>query len=275
MTRSGVFDRIVCGIDGTPESLEAVRQASALACEDSTLCLFHAVDLAPALAVAWAAPAAASSMSIDAREALDEAAELVPGASTRSVDGPPVACLLEEIERERATLVAVGTHGTPRAEGILPGDDDGGCCTRIRSVLVARAPDEGVRPALDPRGMDGSDESACAAAAALEIGSRLGARAAFGGFGGRRPSDTARTPPDPSRGSLPWMPIVRREGVDLVVAGVEACMAAVARQVLARSPNGVARCCGRRRAEQPGDASAACARRGRCRTLARPDPAQA
>jgi nucleotide-binding universal stress UspA family protein len=218
MTRSGVFDRIVCGIDGTPESLEAVRQARALACEDSTLCLFHAVDLAPALAVAWAAPAAASSMTIGAREALDEAAELVPGASTRSVDGPPVACLLEEIEREGATLVAVGTHGTPRAEGILLG----ATTTRMLheapcSVLVTRAPDEGdFVPRSIVVGVDGSDESACAAAAALEIGSRLGASVAgLTALGGKDVHlDTART-------LVPDLRVEDRSPVDALVAGAE------------------------------------------------------
>lgn len=172
-----VFDRIVCGIDGTPESLEAVRQAVSLAPEGAALHLFHAVNLAPTTSVAWVAPGLGRAMVAGAAEAVEEAVALAPGATTRSVDGPPAPCLLDEIDRTGATLVAVGTHGTSRMEGIVLG----ATTTRMLhdapcSVLVARLPVDGdgaVRTILV--GIDGSDESRLVAETALELGDRLAA----------------------------------------------------------------------------------------------------
>lgn len=172
-----VFDRIVCGIDGTPESLEAVRQAVALAPPGAAVHLFHAVDLGPALSVAWAAPELAPAMSAEGAQALEDARRLAPGATAHTVEGPPATTLLEELERQHATLVAVGTHGISRAEGILLGTT----ATRMLhdapcSVLVARVP-EGEGDPVDRIlvGVDGSPESRLAAEAALELAGRLGA----------------------------------------------------------------------------------------------------
>lgn len=175
MTPSTVFDRIVCGIDGTPESLEALRQAVAMAPPRAVLRLFHAVDLSPALSVAWAAPELAPAIAAGAGDVLEDASQLAPGASTHSVEGPASASLLDEIEGERATLVAVGTHGASRAEGIVLGTTtarmlhDAPC-----SVLVARTPSEGAfRPQRILVGIDGSRESELAAGAAMELADRL------------------------------------------------------------------------------------------------------
>ena len=176
----GVFDRIVCGVDGTPESLEAVRQAARLAPDSAAVYLLHAVDLVPTAAVAWMAPEIGPAMVADAAEALEEASALVPRAYTSSAEGSPGTCLLDEIERVVATLVAVGTHGTSRAEGILLGATasrmlhDASC-----SVLVARAPEGGstFAPQRILVGIDGSDESAAAAHAGLALAERVGASA--------------------------------------------------------------------------------------------------
>ena len=175
----GVFDRIVCGVDGTPEGLEAVRQAARLAPDEASVHVLHAVDLVPAASVAWAVPGG-PAMVADAAEALGEASALVARVSTSSVEGPPGPCLLDAIERVGATLVAVGTHGMSRTEGILLGATasrmlhDAPC-----SVLVARAPEGGstFAPQRILVGIDGSEESAAAAHAALVLAERLGASA--------------------------------------------------------------------------------------------------
>jgi nucleotide-binding universal stress UspA family protein len=178
MTPTGVFDRVVCGVDGTPESLEAVRQAIALIPEGAAVHLVSVLDLAPAASIAWVAPEMAPAMTVRSSEALERALEVAPGATTHSVDGAPPRCLLEEIERMHATLVAVGTRGVSRTEGILLGTTtarmlhDAPC-----SVLVARSPVEGeFAPRAIVVGVDGSEESALAAGAALELSRRLGAR---------------------------------------------------------------------------------------------------
>lgn len=226
MARIRIFDRIVCGVDGTPESFEAVRQSVTLAPAGAALHLLHAIDLAPATSVAWIAPEIAPAMVAGAAEALEDAAALAPGASTRAVNGPPAPCLLEELEHVGATLVAVGTHGTGRVEGILLG----ATTTRMLhdapcSVLVARAPEEG---AFAPRsilvGVDGSGASELAAEAALELGERLGASVSgLTALGGKDVHLDAARPLVPHHEIDERSPVdalvAESEDVDLVVVG--------------------------------------------------------
>lgn len=175
---SSVFDRIVCGVDDTRESLEAVRQAARLRRPDGTLHLFAAVHLAATAAAGWSASRLAEELERDAREALRRAQELAGGeASTRLANGPAVRSLLRELEQERATLLCVGSHERRRLEGIL---FDYVGTTMLHeapsAVLVARAPAD---PAAFPRkvvvGIDGSAHAAAALTAAEELAERLGA----------------------------------------------------------------------------------------------------
>jgi nucleotide-binding universal stress UspA family protein len=171
-----LFSRIVVGVDGTPQSLEAVRQALRLGLPGGKLTLIHALNLVPALAVSWSVPRFADEG--EAKEALEEAAVLAPDATRRVVAGSPVSCLMEEIENGKATLVAVGTHGTSRPEGIVLG---GVATTMLHeapcAVLVARQVDQ---PYLFPQaiavGVDGSPQSTDAAAVATDLAQRFGAR---------------------------------------------------------------------------------------------------
>ena len=85
---------------------------------------------------------------------------------------------MKEIEKERATLVAVGTHGTSRPQGIVLG---GVTTTMLHeapcAVLVARQVGQ---PHLFPQaiavGVDGSPQSTEAAAVATDLAERFGAR---------------------------------------------------------------------------------------------------
>ena len=82
--------------------------------------------------------------------------------------------LLDEIERERATLVALGPKGHSRAAGMLLG----GAATELLhnapcSVLLAREPQFGEFPFSVIAGVDGSPESLAAAAVAKEIAERF------------------------------------------------------------------------------------------------------
>lgn len=149
-----MFERVVCGVDGSPESLEAVRQASVLTAPDGRLVLVAVVDAERAIRFQLAPTAwHAARRALDEVEALDEAAaralqrardEAVGPAdvTTCEVGGHPATSLVETTAHERATLLAVGTHGHGRAAGILLGS----VATHVLheapcSVLVARARD--------------------------------------------------------------------------------------------------------------------------------------
>ncbi len=73
-----MFNRILCGVDETPEAIEAVRQARRLAQPDSELVLVGVLDLAAAFHAGWAATAVLEDMRDAEVEAL---------AAARGVDG--------------------------------------------------------------------------------------------------------------------------------------------------------------------------------------------
>ena len=168
-----IFERIVCGVDGTPESLVAVRQAVRLGA-DGTLSVMAVVPLAKATHAGFAAPHAADLLQEEAQAALAEARALAPSGTGKIVNGEPVAALLREAEQ--ATLIAVGSHGRGRVAGILLGTvaarmlRDAPC-----SVLIARpARDAEGWPRSVVVGVDGSAESAAAFTVARSIAERFG-----------------------------------------------------------------------------------------------------
>src|SRR5918992_5368893 len=114
-----VFERIICGVDGTPASLVAVRQALRLHGERGSVLLLAVANLAQAAHAGMAAPHAAELLQHEAEAALTEARAIAPRTSSKLVDGDPVAVLLKQREAERATLIAVGSHGRRRTAGLL------------------------------------------------------------------------------------------------------------------------------------------------------------
>ena len=168
-----IFDRIVCGVDGTAESLFAVKQASRLQPSEGSLLLVVAMSLAKAAHAGMAARHAAELLQTEAEQAMAEAKQLVP-AEGKIVNGDPAAILLSEAEH--ATLLAVGSHGRRRAAGILLGT----VATRMLreapcSVLISRpARDPATWPQAIVAGVDGSAESALAVAAARSVASSCG-----------------------------------------------------------------------------------------------------
>ena len=128
-----MFERIVCSVDGSGESLEAVRQADVLLGNGGRLVLVSAADLTDAIhfqiaptAVHAAKRALAKAEELDrhAREALERArGEIVHAAEVATVEvaGAPARCLIETASAEEAGLVVVGTHGLGRIRGIALG----------------------------------------------------------------------------------------------------------------------------------------------------------
>jgi nucleotide-binding universal stress UspA family protein len=163
-----IFARILCGVDGTPESLVAVRQGSRLLEPEGNLYVATAANLAQAAHAGIAARHAAELLRADAAAALADARGIAPSAIEK---------LAREIELEAVTTVAVGSHGRRRASGVVLGTvaarmlRDAPC-----SVLIARpARDAESWPTSVVVGVDGSSESAAAAAVARSLAERFGA----------------------------------------------------------------------------------------------------
>lgn len=172
-------ERVICGLDSSPEGIEAVRQAHALVDGQGDLTVLTALDIAVSAQAGWAATSAAAGLRNEAQAALEAAKAEAPGASFRLVEGRPDRVLLAEAERERATLLVVGTHGISRPLGVALASvptvllHEAPC-----SVLVARG-----RPAGEalPRsmvvGLDGSPQSGMAWAIGRALADRLGMKA--------------------------------------------------------------------------------------------------
>ena len=172
-----VFSRILVGVDGSQQALEAARQAALLLDVDGQLTLLSAWDIVHGVS--------GSPHYVDeepqrnaAEKSLRAASEYVgPYAAAVSlpVRGAPVAKLLEGITRDEDTLVAVGSSGIGRLLGIA----EGAVATELFarspcSVLVARRTDDGF-PRRVVVGVDGSIESAAAYAASRYLAERFDA----------------------------------------------------------------------------------------------------
>jgi nucleotide-binding universal stress UspA family protein len=171
----GVFDRIVCGVDGSREALEAARQAERLRSPNGLLTLTSVVDVDAALHAGWAMSRVLEELDQEVRAALHRAVDEVPSARTKLSAGGITQRLLAEVAEEGATLVALGPRGHSRAAGMLLG----GVTTELLhkapcSVLLARTPRFGEFPSSIIAGVDGSAESLAAAAVAQSIAERFG-----------------------------------------------------------------------------------------------------
>ncbi|HEY3764084.1 MAG TPA: universal stress protein [Gaiellales bacterium] len=191
---AAIFDRIVCGLDGTDASYEAVSQVARLAPEAAHVVLCSVWNTGASVAVGWSPPVSrtASFPRDELQAAVDSARPRLPKSlvvSTTVVEGPPGPMLVTEIGRQKATLVAVGSHDHKRLTGILLGSvatqllHDAPC-----SVLMARPAGEGTFPATVSVAADGSAESVraihVAAALARRLGAELEAVVATGGQSG-------------------------------------------------------------------------------------------
>jgi nucleotide-binding universal stress UspA family protein len=182
-----MFERVITGVEASPESLVAVRQAARLLDPDGHLVLTAVANVALAVHAGWAATQVWEDIEIEAASALATAHSEAPEAETLLLDGAPGDALLKTARTKGADLVAVGTHGGSRAKGILLGSvatlmlHEAPC-----SVLVARASiEEAEFPRMICVGIDGSASSVQAAtvagALALRFGAAVTAVAACGG----------------------------------------------------------------------------------------------
>jgi nucleotide-binding universal stress UspA family protein len=184
-----MFECIVCGVDGSEESLEAVRQADVLGSQNGRLVLVAVVDLTDAIHFQIAPTAIhaarhalelADELDRRAHEALERArreTSRTASVTTTETAGGPARCLIETAATEEATVIAVGTHGLGRVRGVALGS----VTTRVLhrapcSVFVARpALDDAWTPAKILVGVDGSPASDAALVAAHDLQARFGA----------------------------------------------------------------------------------------------------
>jgi nucleotide-binding universal stress UspA family protein len=175
-SHTSVFDRILCGIDESPQALEALGQAGRLRAPGGALHLLAVAEESLAVHGGWAAAHLLDEIDSGAAKALARAKEQSDPSSSRLIAGSPTHTLLAEIDRVQATLVALGSHGSSRAAGILIG---GVATTLVHeapcSVLIARtprSPDEFPAPIV--LGLDGSTSALRALDSARELGERFG-----------------------------------------------------------------------------------------------------
>jgi nucleotide-binding universal stress UspA family protein len=133
-----VWDRVVCGIDGSAASLEAARLVARLMPASAQLTLCAIVNPAGV----EGGVLLEQTLTREAEGALDQVQGEIAASHDSEVhlrEGPPTRLLVEEAVSERATLLAVGSHGHSRSAGIALGSvatamlHDAPC-----SVLIAR-----------------------------------------------------------------------------------------------------------------------------------------
>lgn len=190
-----VFQRIICGVDGSPEGFEALRQAALLRASEGRLVAVTVFDASPAAGTGLGAARLTVKRRDEAKEASEEALRIIgdlPFADARIVEGDPAPSLLAMAGRERATVLVVGTHGGGRISGILFGT--------VATAMLHQAPCPVLvaRPAHDGRwsprtiivGVDGSPNSLEAAAVAAPLAARLGAEVHALAAQGGKPLDS-------------------------------------------------------------------------------------
>jgi len=172
-----IFSRVLVGVDGSPASLDAARQAALLKAPSGTLTYVSAWSLDPPLVSPMTVLPPVTDDERAARrsaeDALRNAKEQLPSARTKVVRGTAAQALLAEVECDRSTLVAVGSRGLGRVQGIVLGSTPSRLIHEAPcSILLARG-----GSTLPPRrivvGVDGSDESAAAYAAARLVADRF------------------------------------------------------------------------------------------------------
>lgn len=168
-----LFRSAVCGIDGSPQGLVAVRHAAAIAVDDAR---FWGVSVwNPALAMMGGIHA--SEVMIDLRrqgvDALQAAQRTLPGLQPILMKGADVAGLLAALANLEADLLSIGAHGRSRSAGVLFGSVATAMARHATcSVLIAREAETATFPGLIVHATDGSAESLDAARVAGAIAAR-------------------------------------------------------------------------------------------------------
>jgi nucleotide-binding universal stress UspA family protein len=175
-----LFKRLLVGIDRSPESLEASRQAAILAEADASITLLGAWEVPPPAIVVDAEQSLSPELE-RYRQAAENALALASAElesrlelKTKVVPGFGWQQLIDEADADDATLIAIGSHGKKRMRGILGGTTGTVVIHKAHcSVLVARPTGRNF-PRRIVVGLDGSPESAAAFGVAQQLATRFG-----------------------------------------------------------------------------------------------------
>ena len=177
---SEIFERVVCGVDDTEAGHLAARLAARLTEPEGSLTLLAVEDTSIAVHAGWRMAAVTAQVAAGARAAIEHGREVAQAEhpiAPRLLRGDPVKGLLAEIDRQKASLVVVGTHEFGRGVGIALRSvathmlHEAPC-----SVLIARSPRNVERwPRSIVAALDGSLESAVATRVARQLAERFDA----------------------------------------------------------------------------------------------------
>ena len=172
---TGLGSRVVVGLDGSPQSLVAARQAATLLDEDGSLGFVSAVAPFVTSVPSYGNSAVLHELEEEARTLLREAQAQWPRAETTFGFGTAAEVVLDTARKREATLVAVGGGGHRRMPGIVMGSVATHLLHRAPcSVLIARERDGGLAfPRAIVVGTDGSPQGNAAVRVALELGERF------------------------------------------------------------------------------------------------------
>ena len=170
-----VFARVVCAVDRSALSLEAVRQACRLSFEAGQIELVGVVETVADEYSPYGAPAAVPEVAHSLAARLSEAQALCPRGTTELLQGPRTTRLLNLLEESKATLIAVGAGTRHRGVGIAVGDVATEMLHRAgASVLVARGTSSAdALPRSVVVGYDGSAGADAALSVARDLAERF------------------------------------------------------------------------------------------------------
>ena len=170
-----LFDRVVVGIDATPESLVGAAQARKLCAPNGWLELLGVAETYLAAHSGAAAIVASDDIHTGTSAALARARELVAPDDARLVSGRLTERLCAECERTGANLIAIGVRPHRRLGALtFGGHDIEALHDAPCSLLIARPGWGPAKPHRIVVGIDRSPDGRAAEAAARTLAARLG-----------------------------------------------------------------------------------------------------
>lgn len=171
------FDRILCGVDSSPQSREAVAQMLTVASPEAKLWAVTVWDPSLARHAGIHASTVRAKLRAEGVAALTKASEAYPGMTPVLMEGGEVSGLLRAAAEENVDLISVGSHGGRRLTGLAFGSVASAMAHHAPcSVLIARPATGDKVPGLIVHASDDSADSLDAAQAAGAIAARHGSK---------------------------------------------------------------------------------------------------